>query len=191
MTQVITNTEEFATDLEEANYGVVESMSRTQLEEYFKENKEIVYKNLTLGVMDWGDGRFDVLTPSDDEQGYSILNPSPFTTACDAIEFATDYLLEYDKDRNPDGTKAEKPAVTSSKKKNSKPKEPKYDGPRTVKVFGREIYIEEDTKVTFEDIRVKLVTEYNFPNFKKDKVFFDFDESTGTLEVLLKFQTKG
>nr|DAV25216.1 MAG TPA: hypothetical protein [Caudoviricetes sp.] len=184
------NTTNYVSDLhDEEDTNITESMTREQFESFFRENREIKYKNLTIGVMEWGDGRFDVLTPADNEDGYSTLNPNAFTNACDAIDFAIDHLVEYDKDRNPDGTKIE-PKKTS-KKKSSKPKEPKYDGPRIIKVFGREIYIEEDTNAKFEDIRVKLVTEYNFPNFKKDKVFYDFDESTGTLEVLLKFQTKG
>lgn len=169
------------------NYGIVETMNREQFELYFRSNREITYKNLTLGIMDWGDGRFDVLSPADNVDGYITLNPNPYANPCAAIDFAVEHLLEYDKDRNPDGTIKKK----ATKKKSSKPKEPKYDGPRTVRVFSRDIYIEEDPNATFEDIRVKLVTEYDLPNFKKDKVFFDFDESTGTLEVLLKFQTKG
>lgn len=168
-------------------YGIIESMNIEQFEAHFRENREIKYKNLTLGIMDWGDGRFDVLTPADNEQGYATLNPNPFATPCDAINFTIDYLIEYDKDRNPDGTKSSK--KKSSKK--AKPVEPEYNGPRLVRVFGRDIYIEEDPKVTNEEIRVKLETEYNFPNFKKGKVFFDLDISTGVLEVILKFQTKG
>lgn len=173
----------------ENNYGITTTMTRTQFEEFFVENREIKYKNLEIGIMDWEDGRFDVLTPAKNEQGYETLNPNPFLKPCDAINFAIDYLLKYDINRNPDGTKSE--SVTKSTKKNIKKAEPKYDGPRTVKVFGREIYIEDDTDLKFDDIRQKLVDEYSFPNFKKDKVFYDFDESTGTLEVLLKFQTKG
>ena len=185
-----TENNNYVSDLhDEEETSVTESMTREQFEAYFRESREIVYKNLTIGIMEWGDGRYDVLTPAENENGYSTLNANPFTSPCDAITFAVDYLVEYDKDRNPDGTKIA--AKGSSKKKSSKPTEPKFNGPRIIKVFGREIYIEDDTKLKFEDIRVKLVTEYNFPNFKKEKVFYDFDESTGTLEVLLKFQTKG
>lgn len=176
----------------ENNYGITATMTRTQFEEYFVEHREIKYKNLEIGIMDWEDGRFDVLTPADNEQGYETLNPNPFLKPCDAINFAIDYLVDYSINRNSDGTKAE--GATKSTKKNTKKAasaEPKYDGPRIVKVFGREIYIEDDTDLKFDDIRQKLVDEYSFPNFKKEKVFYDFDESTGTLEVLLKFQTKG
>lgn len=176
----------------ENNYGITQTMTRSQFEEYFVENREIKYKNLEIGIMDWEDGRFDVLTPADNEQGYETLNPNPFFKPCDAINFTIDYLLNYSINRNSDGTKAEGPTKSTKKTtKKAAPAEPKYDGPRTVKVFGREIYIEDDTNLTFDDIRQKLVDEYSFPNFKKNKVFFDFDESTGTLEVLLKFQTKG
>lgn len=169
------------TSAEETTSGIAESMTREQFLEYFRENREIQYNDITIGVMEWGDGRFDVLTPAQNEDGYITLNPTPYANACDAINFAVDYLVEQDN----------KKVSTKSSKKKSKPKQPKYNGPRTVRVFSRDIYIEENIDATYEDIRVKLVTEYDLPNFKKDKVFFDFDESTGTLEVLLKFNTKG
>lgn len=172
------------------NYGITESMTRVQFEEYFHENREITYKNLTIGVMDWEDGRFDVLTPTEEAPGFKALNASPFSNACDAINFAINYLVEYDVNRNADGTKAAAGTKTT-KEKAKKKDEPEYNGPRLVKVFGREIYTEEDPMATNEDIRKKLVSEYDFPNFKKGRVYFDLDSATGTLEVLLKFNTKG
>lgn len=188
MTTANTNNE-FVTDLED--YGITEDYTREQFETHFRENREIKFKNLTIGIMDWKDGRFDVLTPSENEDGYETLNPNSFMSPCDAINFAVDYLVEYAVGRNEDGTKGDSAGSSSTKKKKSKPKEPEYNGPRLVRVFGRDIYIEEDPKVSNEKIRQKLVNEYNFPNFKKEKVFFDLDVSTGTLEVLLKFQSKG
>lgn len=176
----------------ENNYGITTTMTRAQFEEYFVENREIKYKNLELGIMDWEDGRFDVLTPADNELGYETLNPNPFLKPCDAINFAIDHLLNYDINRNPDGTiNSNQKKSTKKNSKKTTPSEPKFDGPRIIKVFGREIYIEDNTELKFDDIRQKLVDEYSFPNFKKEKVFYDFDESTGTLEVMLKFQTKG
>ena len=173
----------------ENNYGITKTMTREEFETYFVDNREIKYKNLELGIMDWGDGRFDVLKSTDNEQGYETLNPNPFIKPCDAINFAIDHLVNYSINRNSDGTQDSKPTKKNTKKVVNT--EPAYNGPRTVKVFGRDIYIEDDSSLKFEDIRQKLVNEYSFPNFKKEKVFYDFDESTGTLEVLLKFQTKG
>ena len=161
--------------------NITTTMNRDQFEAHFKDNREIEYKGLTIGIMDWGDGRFDVLTPAENELGYETLNPSPYLTPCHAINFAKHLLIGPE----PDNKKK------SSKKKSSKPKEPKYDGPRIVRVFSRDIYIEEDTNASWEDIRVKLVNEYDLPNFKKEKVSFQFDESTGILEVFLKFNNKG
>lgn len=186
MTTTNTNNNGFATDLE--NYGIIEDYTIEQFEAHFRENREIKYKNYTIGIMEWGDGRYDVLTPADNESGFDTLNPNPFMTPCDAINFAVDILVKYSVNRNADGTLKE---AASKAKNSSKPKEPEYNGPRLVRVFGRDIYVEEDPKATNEQIRKKLVTEYNFPNFQKGKVFFDLDISTGTLEVLLKFQTKG
>lgn len=182
----------FATDVVEevSDFGITKSMSREEFETYFHNNKEIKYKNLTLGIMDWGDGRFDVLSPSDNAEGYESINPNPFSKPCDAIDFAVNYLIDYDVNRNPDGTLS-KEVKKKSKKKSVKIVEPEYDGPRLVRVFGRDIYLEENPKLSNEQIRQKLVEEYNFPNFQKGKVVFDLDSSTGTLEVLLKFQSKG
>lgn len=180
-------------EVQENDFGITTTMTREEFESYFHNNSEIKYKNLELGIMDWQDGRFDILTPADNENGYEILNPNSFLSPCDAIEYAVDYLVEYDTNRNPDGTQSTPSRSKKSGKKPvvKEPVEPEYDGPRLVRVFGRDIYTEENAKASHEDIRKKLVSEYDFPNFKEGKVFYDFDSSTGTLEVLLKFQMKG
>ena len=156
------------------------TMTREQFEAHFAQNREIEYKGITIGIMEWGDGRYDVLTPDNSDTGYRTLNPIAYLKAREAVNFAIDYLLENDPDK--------KPKKKTSKKKKE---EPIFNGPRTVRVFSRDIYIEDDINATFEDIRVKLVNEYDMPNFKKDKVSFDFDAASGILEVFLKFNQKG
>lgn len=156
------------------------TMTREQFETHFAQNREIEYKGITIGIMEWGDGRYDVLTPDNSDTGYRTLNPIAYLKAREAVNFAIDYLLENDPDK--------KPKKKTSKKKKE---EPIFNGPRTVRVFSRDIYIEDDINATFEDIRVKLVNEYDMPNFKKDKVSFDFDAASGILEVFLKFNQKG
>lgn len=156
------------------------TMTREQFEAHFAQNREIEYKGITIGIMEWGDGRYDVLTPDNSDIGYRTLNPTAYLKAREAVNFAIDYLLENEPDK--------KPKKKTSKKKKE---EPIFNGPRTVRVFSRDIYIEDDINATFEDIRVKLVNEYDMPNFKKDKVSFDFDAASGILEVFLKFNQKG
>ena len=183
----MSNKDGFVSDLENSDYGIVETMTRKDFEDYFKDNQEIFYKNLTVGIMDWDNGTYDVLTPEDNEDGFKILNKAKFTNINDARKFAVDYLVDYDKNRNSDGSLKEE--KKTSKKKTVKKEV--YNGPRTVKVFSRDIYIEENPKATNEQIRMKLVNDYGFSNFTKDKVSFEFDSASGILEVFLKFNVKG
>lgn len=170
--------------------AIYETMDRAAFEEYFSQNREINYKGFELGIMEWPTGGYDVLIPANNENGYEVLNSERYTAACDAVHFAVNYLVEHENEIDTGNTEEVKKTTKKSKKK-KKEEEPKYEGPRTVKVFGREIFIEEDSNATNEDIRLKLVNDYGMHNFKPEKTLFDFDFSTGTLEVGLKFQTKG
>lgn len=88
-------------------------------------------------------------------------------------------------------SKKKKKAAT---KKASKPApEPKkqYEGPRHIKVYGEELWIENDPKVTNEEIRQRIVDEFGFGEFRKDKTIFDLDEETGILDVAKQYQKKG
>lgn len=190
--------EAFQSDLEEEDNEIAETMTEEQFQEYFHENKEINYKGFRLGILDLETGKYEVITPDNSDDGFTKLNENSFDNACDAINFAAHYLVEYDTNPEEVSKKAEN-KKNKSKKKESKAKTEvkkevkieEYNGPKVVRVFGRDIYIEEDPNASSEDIRTKLVTEYNFPNFSKEKMLFDFDESTGVLEVGLKFNSKG
>ena len=88
---------------------------------------------------------------------------------------------------------------TSKKKKTKKkavdkPKEEtkkKYEGPRHIKVYGEELWVEDDPNVTEEEIRQRIVNEFGFGEFRKDKTIFDLDEETGILDVAKQYQKKG
>ena len=160
-------------------------LTRRELETHFAEKREILFHGETYGIMDWGNGTFDILKAADNENGYVQINQASETFDCHtkAIEYLIDFILNTQ--GNNDKSK------TTAKAKKKEPEEPIYEGPRTIRVFGREIYIEDDHTMKQEQIRQKLVSEYGFPHFDKNKVFYDFDSTSGTLEVMMKMQTKG
>ena len=82
----------------------------------------------------------------------------------------------------------------TKKKAVDKPKEEpkkKYEGPRHIKVYGEELWVEDDPNVTEEEIRQRIVNEFGFGEFRKDKTIFDLDEETGILDVAKQYQKKG
>ena len=83
-----------------------------------------------------------------------------------------------------------KQAKKTSDKKQAK-KEEKYTGPRIVKVYGDELFTVEDPEISNEDIRLKLVSEFGYKEFKKDNTIFDLDKESGILDVTKRFEKKG
>ena len=83
-----------------------------------------------------------------------------------------------------------KQAKKTSDKKQAKEEE-KYTGPRIVKVYGDELFTVEDPEISNEDIRLKLVSEFGYKEFKKDNTIFDLDKETGILDVRKRFEKKG
>ena len=67
-------------------------------------------------------------------------------------------------------------------------KEEKYTGPRIVKVYGDELFTVEDPEISNEDIRLKLVSEFGYKEFKKDNTIFDLDKESGILDVTKRFE---
>lgn len=84
--------------------------------------------------------------------------------------------------------KKKRSAKTAEAKADTKPK---YQGPRTIRVFGKDIYIEEDYTLSDEFIRAKLVEKYNMPNMTSSNTCFVQDDSTGIVDVFMKFNSKG
>ena len=83
-----------------------------------------------------------------------------------------------------------KQAKKASDKKQAN-KEEKYTGPRIVKVYGDELFTVEDPEISNEDIRLKLVSEFGYKEFKKDNTIFDLDKESGILDVTKRFEKKG
>jgi len=72
----------------------------------------------------------------------------------------------------------------------AEPETPKYTGPRSVRVYGQELWIETDNSVTLEDIRKRIVEDYQYPEFKADRTAMVIDEE-GIVTAHVKFQKKG
>ena len=81
--------------------------------------------------------------------------------------------------------------TSKHKKAESKPKAPTYKGPRIIKVYGDELWVENDPTVTNEEIRQRIVDEFGYREFRKDKTIFDLDPATGILDIDKQFQKKG
>lgn len=88
------------------------------------------------------------------------------------------------------GTDKKKSKEKKSEPKVEKPKEV-YEGPRIIKVYGDELWIEQDPKVTNEEIRQRIVDEFGYREFRKEKTIFDLDPATGILDIDKLFQKKG
>ena len=71
------------------------------------------------------------------------------------------------------------------------PKEAEFTGPRIVIVYGQEMFIEEDPKVTLETIRARIVNEFKFPEFSKERTHMSFDKTTGIVVPAIEFKKKG
>lgn len=88
--------------------------------------------------------------------------------------------------------KSSKNNKNNKKKEEKKVKEePKYNGPRRVKLYGNLMYVEEDPNVPNEEIRQKLVEEFDCTELRKDVTVFDLDTETGVLDVGKVFHRKG
>lgn len=88
------------------------------------------------------------------------------------------------------GNKAEEVDGDEEPKAKAKPKK-KYTGPREVKVYGMTLYTEENADITLEEIRQKIVTEYHYPEFSASRTVMTFDEETGIIVPVIKFEKKG
>lgn len=91
---------------------------------------------------------------------------------------------------------AEKPKPKENIKKsnvslNSESSEKPYTGVRKVYVYGQELFIVEDPKVTNEQIRKRLVEEFKYPEFSAERTEFSLDKQSDVLVAGIKFQKKG
>ena len=66
-----------------------------------------------------------------------------------------------------------------------------FDGPKIIKVFARKVYIDNRKNLTKEQILNTLIDRYEYYDLANSKTGIDFDESTGIVEVYIKFKCKG
>jgi hypothetical protein len=71
------------------------------------------------------------------------------------------------------------------------PPKKKYEGPRKVIVYGEELFTVTDPTVTEEAIRERVVNDFQYPEFTKDRTIFSLNETDGRLVVGIKFEKKG
>lgn len=69
--------------------------------------------------------------------------------------------------------------------------EEKYEGPRTIRVYGSELFIESDLNVTLEEIRQRLVDEFKFVEFSKERTTMFLDKASGIVVPQPHFEKKG
>lgn len=87
--------------------------------------------------------------------------------------------------------KAESEDEDDNEETETKPTKKKFSGPRKVVVYGRELFVEEDSNVTLEQIRERIVSEYEFPEFSKERTQMSLDEASGIVVPVISFQKKG
>lgn len=139
-------------------------------------------QGVDVSVMKQEDGKFSIYGTKKGKKG-NVLLFKDLEDETDAINKATDHAI--------DALFKGKPRSVANKQVEEKPKEQPYTGPRTIRVWGRDLFTETDPEVTQEQIVEKISRDYGFPEFRKGRVTFDLDKETGILNVGLMFNKKG
>ena len=85
---------------------------------------------------------------------------------------------------------SKKGSKTNTKKKEETPIV--FSRPRRVCAYGEEVYIEQNTNATLEDIRRVLVETYGYSEFREpDRCTMIFDAKTGMVYPHIEFKKKG
>ena len=80
---------------------------------------------------------------------------------------------------------------TSNNEKVDSKKEEEFKGVRHVVVYGNELFSIDDPKVTMEEIRERIVNEFHFAEFSKERTEMSLDRKTGIVVPCIKYQKKG
>ena len=54
-------------------------------------------------------------------------------------------------------------------KKSKAPEKKKYEGPRSVRAYGQELFVELNPNVELEVIRKRIVEEFHYPEYSKER----------------------
>lgn len=168
------------------DYGMVDVMTKQEFADYLNDNMEIFYKNLNAGISEIGTGdkiTYKLVKHTDD--GETPINKTTYKELDKAIDALATYLVKYAETHNDDGSEVQKKATTKKEAAES------FNGPRIIKVFGQTKYIETNTNTTLKEIVQNLKENYGLPHFNKDNFTYFFDDTTGVLEISLKFNSKG
>ena len=82
---------------------------------------------------------------------------------------------------------------TTTESKVAPKTEPKkgYEGVRKVVVYGQELFEEIDHTIDMDVLRQRVVDEFNFEEFSKDRTTMSLDEKTGIVVPIISFNKKG
>ena len=178
------NTEEVEEDTEET-LDSEDYLKSTTMEKLTK-NMEVEIDGNKIVIEESEDGLYSILlTEKGASEQISILED--LLSLEDAVIKATDHILSMTAKKKPASKSKKSKAPTVAKKE----EEPPYEGPRHIKVWGRELWTELDPKVTETQIVEKIARDFGLPEFREGKVMFDLDKVSGVLSVGLSFNKKG
>lgn len=135
-----------------------------------------------VSIMKQEDGKFCVYGTKKGKKGNDLLFKD-LTEEQEAVDKAVDHVLKIVLKR--------KPSLAAPSPKKEIPEKEPYTSPRIVRVWGRDLFTEEDPSVTEDQIIEKISRDYGFPEFRTGRVTFNLDEETGILNVGLMFNKKG
>lgn len=132
-------------------------------------------------------------------QPLQAVTPAELKQQADALKQskATEEAKKETKTETKKDTKKDTKKVTSKKdtKSNMKKDEEtpiEFSRPRRVCAYGEEVYVEQNTSATLEDIRKVLVDTYGYSEFREpDRCTMIFDAKTGMVYPHIEFKKKG
>ena len=194
--------------------GIVDDLTKEQIREILVDEAEIFYKGTYCVIMNDDENVFTIGTANKECETDEVEElETKYDDIDEAVNAAVDLLFEAGKNaKDTKSSKNSKQSKTSSNKSKDSTKEHKkqspkptvseenkssevklseFQGPKIIKVFAREVYIEHRPHVNKADILDVLRDEHGYYNFTDQKTGVDFDETTGIAEIYLKFNPKG
>ena len=136
----------------------------------------------------------EVVPTTTTNQNLQGLTPEQLKQQAEALKQAN-AKDEVKEDSKKDSKKDPKKDSKKGSKPNTKKKEETpivFSRPRRVCAYGEEVYIEQNTNATLEDIRRVLVETYGYSEFREpDRCTMIFDAKTGMVYPHIEFKKKG